>query len=34
MKEDGEYEDFSYIPDMARRIRENGDLGMINLHNI
>jgi len=29
-----DYEDFSYIPDMASRIRDNGEPGMINLYNI
>ena len=29
-----DYEDFSYIPEMARRIRDNGEPGMINLYNI
>lgn len=31
---DKDYEDFSYIPEMARRIRDNGEPGMINLYNI
>ena len=31
---DDDYQDFSYIPDMARRIRDNGEPGMINLYNI
>lgn len=34
LKADRKYEDFSYIPDMARRIRDNGEPGMINLYNI
>lgn len=34
LKEDKEYEDFSFIPEMAVRIRDNGEPGMINLHNI
>lgn len=34
LKGDGDYEDFSYIPEMARRIRDNGEPGMINLYNI
>jgi ribonucleoside-diphosphate reductase alpha chain len=34
LKADHEYEDFSYIPEMARRIRDNGEPGMINLYNI
>ena len=34
LKPDQNYEDFSYIPDMARRIRDNGEPGMINLYNI
>jgi ribonucleoside-diphosphate reductase alpha chain len=34
LKADREYEDFSYIPDLARRIRDNGEPGMINLYNI
>ena len=29
-----DYEDFSYIPEMARRIKDNGEPGMINLYNI
>lgn len=29
-----DYQDFSYIPDMANRIRDNGEPGMINLLNI
>ena len=29
-----DYNDFSYIPEMARRIRDNGEPGMINLYNI
>lgn len=34
LKADRKYEDFSYIPDMARRICDNGEPGMINLYNI
>ena len=34
LKADKEYEDFSYIPKMANRIRDNGEPGMINLYNI
>jgi len=34
LRADRGYEDFSYIPDMARRIRDNGEPGMINLYNI
>lgn len=34
LKADGGYEDFSYIPEMARRIRDNGEPGMINLYNM
>ena len=34
LKADREYEDFSYIPHMARRIRDNGEPGRINLYNI
>lgn len=29
-----DFEDFSFIPDMATRIRDNGEPGMINLYNI
>ena len=29
-----DYKDFTYIPDMATRIRDNGEPGMINLYNI
>jgi len=29
-----DFEDFSYIPDMARRIIDNGEPGMINLYNM
>jgi len=29
-----DYEDFSYIPEIARRIKDNGEPGMINLYNI
>lgn len=31
---DEDYQDFKYIPDMARRIIDNGEPGMINLYNI
>lgn len=31
---DQDYEDFTHIPDMARRIRDNGEPGLINLYNI
>jgi intein/homing endonuclease len=34
LNSDHDYEDFSYIPDMARRIIDNGEPGMINLYNI
>ena len=34
LRADQDYEDFSYIPDMAARIRDNGEPGMINLYNI
>jgi len=34
LQADHDYEDFSYIPDMAARIRDNGEPGMINLYNI
>jgi intein/homing endonuclease len=34
LRADDGYEDFSYIPDLARRIRDNGEPGMINLYNI
>lgn len=34
LRADKDYEDFSYIPDMACRIRDNGEPGMINLYNI
>ena len=34
LKADKDFSDFSFIPDMARRIRDNGEPGMINLHNI
>jgi ribonucleoside-triphosphate reductase (thioredoxin) len=34
LKEDQDYEDFSFIPDMARRIIDNGEPGMINLYNM
>ena len=29
-----EYKDFTYIPDLASRIRDNGEPGMINLYNM
>lgn len=34
LKPDCDYEDFSAIPEMARRIRDNGEPGMINLVNV
>ena len=34
LEEHDDYEDFSYIPNMACRIRDNGEPGMINLYNI
>jgi len=34
LKSDQNYEDFSYIPEMAKRIINNGEPGMINLYNI
>lgn len=34
LRADRGYEDFSYIPDLARRILDNGEPGMINLYNI
>ncbi len=34
LNSDHNYEDFSYIPEMARRIIDNGEPGMINLYNI
>lgn len=34
LKPDKEFEDFSYIPDMAKRIRDNGEPGMVNLYNM
>jgi ribonucleoside-triphosphate reductase len=34
LRADRGYEDFSYIPDLARGIRDNGEPGMINLYNI
>jgi ribonucleoside-diphosphate reductase alpha chain len=34
LKADQNYEDFSYIPEMAKRIINNGEPGMINLSNI
>ena len=34
LKSDDGYNDFSYIPDMAARIRDNGEPGMINHYNM
>ena len=34
LRADHGYEDFSYIPELARRILDNGEPGMINLYNI
>jgi intein/homing endonuclease len=34
LRADNGYKDFSYIPDLARGIRDNGEPGMINLYNI
>ncbi|MCP3681559.1 MAG: hypothetical protein GY861_02620, partial [bacterium] len=34
LKADEDYENFSHIPDLAARVRDNGEPGMINLHNI
>ena len=34
LKAEQNYDDFSYIPEMAKRISENGEPGMINLYNI
>jgi ribonucleoside-triphosphate reductase len=34
LKSKQDFEDFSFIPDMASRIRDNGEPGMINLYNI
>ena len=34
LRADQDYEDFGYIPDMAKRIVDNGEPGMINLYNI
>ena len=34
LKSDHGYNDFSYIPDMAARIRDNGEPGMINHYNM
>jgi len=34
LKAEQNYDDFSYIPEMAKRIIENGEPGMINLYNI
>ena len=32
--EEGDFEDFSFIPKMAERIRDNGEPGIINLYNM
>jgi ribonucleoside-diphosphate reductase alpha chain len=34
LRADQDYEDFTYIPDMAKRIIDNGEPGMINLYNM
>ena len=34
LQSEDDYKDFSYIPDMASRIRDNGEPGMINLYNV
>jgi ribonucleoside-triphosphate reductase (thioredoxin) len=34
LRADRGYEDFSYIPEMAKRIRDNGEPGLINLYNM
>uniref|UniRef100_A0A6C0H3Z6 ribonucleoside-triphosphate reductase (thioredoxin) n=1 Tax=viral metagenome TaxID=1070528 RepID=A0A6C0H3Z6_9ZZZZ len=34
LRADNGYKDFSYIPELARRILDNGEPGMINLYNI
>ena len=34
LRADHNYEDFSYIPEMAKRIRDNGEPGLINLYNM
>jgi ribonucleoside-diphosphate reductase alpha chain len=34
LKPDDGFDDFSYIPDMAKRIVDNGEPGMINLYNM
>lgn len=34
LRADDGYKDFSYIPELARRILDNGEPGMINLYNI
>lgn len=34
LKADRGYEDFTFIPEMANRIRDNGEPGMINLYNM
>ena len=34
LKENGDFQDFTHIPEMAQRIRDNGEPGLINLYNI
>ena len=34
LSDDQDYEDFSYIPDIAKRIVDNGEPGMINVYNM
>lgn len=34
LKPNCDFDDFNFIPDIAKRIRDNGEPGMINLHNI
>ena len=34
LQPDSDYQDFSYIPDMAKRICDNGEPGMINIYNM
>ena len=34
LSEDQDYEDFSYIPEIAKRIVDNGEPGMINVYNM
>jgi len=34
LKSEQDYNDFSFIPDISTRIRDNGEPGIINLHNI